>query len=199
MSSAFHDPNDRTRPWSRDDGPKWGASQTIALVLCLLDLDVVHRSTLRAFLPRGRVKRPKLLSTQVRGLAGSGRTRFAQYPESGGNKENVMSKKFQWALQRFHESGWITRGEEYVLVRDRRALMDWATASDIPDWVSLPLHQVVERINDDLRQQSCMTNKAVEQRRRELLAVQKLMTEGFGSTNWSGTGAVRFIPRSRPL
>jgi hypothetical protein len=176
------------------DPPKWGVSQTIALALAALDLDVVHRSTLRAMLPTGATPLRKVRLGRVRG-ASTGRTPGLLGPK----RKNNMSDKFQRALSLFEGSGWVVRGEQYVLIRNRRALLNWAAASDPPDWLVLPLSSAIEAINRELTEDPEMNAKAVEQRRRELLALQRLMEEGFGSANWSGRSSVRFFPRSKTL
>lgn len=197
-----------------DDAPWWGVSQTVALALAALDLDVVHRATLRALLPAGRTRKPRRASSKpgaaslrrVNGLDAGSKyliergmaTGFAPIEQIRNKSKNQMSEKFQRALKGFEDRGWLVRGEEYVLVRNRRALLDWATAAACPDWLVFPLGDAIDQINEDLKLARAMTPKALEQRRQELLAIKRLMEEGFGD-NWSGRGSVRLVPKSRPL
>lgn len=200
------------------DPPKWGVSHTLALAMTALDLDVVHRSTLRALLPKGRV-RPGHDRTGLTGrAAGRNVIRRTQGLDAASrhlielglasdpttyttrtDSSNTMSDAFQKALARFEREGWISRGTTFVLVRDRRALLDWATSSAPPEDFVLDLAGAIQRINDDLANDVSMTVKAQEQRRQELLAIKRLMEQHFGSRNWSGRGSVRFFPRSHTL
>jgi hypothetical protein len=167
-----------------DEPDTWGVSHSVALMLAALDLDVVHRSTLRALLPAGR--------TRFLGTSAS----YVRHVERGhGSSVNVISKKFQRALWIFEDAGWIVRGEEYVLIRNRRGLLDWAVKAEPPDWVRFPLEDAVRQVNRDLAAAQRLSPRAVEQRRRELLALKRLIDEDFGA----GKGRVRLLPRSKPL
>jgi hypothetical protein len=83
-------------------------------------------------------------------------------------------------------------------VRDRRSLLDWATSAVPGSEIEIDLNQAIDQIKADLDGADGLSAKAVEQRRRELLAIKRLMEQGFGM-NWSGRGSVRLIPRSRVL
>lgn len=109
---------------------------------------------------------------------------------------NVVSEKFTYALQRFEERGWITRGSEFVLVRSKRSLLDWATSAEPPEEIAFQVSVAIELVESDL---SALSAAAVEQRRRELLALKRLMEEGFADSNWSLRGRVRFVPKSNSL
>ncbi len=195
------------------DEPKWGASHTLALALVALDLNVVHRATLRALLPAGRVQPGKLhddrtggrnVIRRMNGLDGASRhlielgARADESMRVQADSSNAMSEIFKKALKRFEVNEWITRGSVYVLVRDKRSLLDWATSARQPESFTLDLIAATQRIKDDLEDLD-LTAKALEQRRKELLAIQRLMEQGYGSRNWSGRGSVRFLPRSRTL
>jgi hypothetical protein len=198
----------------RDEPPKWGVSHSIAYALAALNLDVVHRSTLRAMLPAGRIRGgvrdtapavSRKVSTRRVNRMDSGSRRLIDLgtatdfvptpPKPKPKRTNVISEKFQDALLRFEREGWLSRGTEYVLVRDRRALFDWATSAVPTDDIEIPLELAIAQIDLDLQDAARMTTAAVEQRRRELIALKRLMEEDFGA----GKGRVRLLPRSKPL
>lgn len=186
---------------------KWGVSHTIAIALVALDLPIVSRSTLRNLLPAGKRThhggRPTAdpRGVRIRGVGRTGRnTRRlielgSEMTVEGGQNINEITKRFQDALARMEASGWLSRGREYVLVADKRSLLDWAMSAELPSSIDLSLQ---ESLNALLAQpEKPVTDRAAEQRRRELMALKRLMEEGLGS-KWSGKGSVRFVPRSSP-
>lgn len=159
-----------------------------AYALAVLGLPVVYRGTLRSLLPTGRAR-----NIGVTGHLNSVRN------DNGTGRVNVVSRKFQTALHDFEREGWITRGTEFVAVRDARALLDFALA-DLGDKPSilLAIELAAEAVRRDLNEATDRSAAYVEQRRRELIALKRLMEQGFGE-NWSGRGAVRYVPRSKVL
>jgi hypothetical protein len=157
----------------------WGRSQDIAFALFALRLDVVTRSTLRALLPAGtnrRIPRPDLPS------------RSDDPRRIGSVKRNNISTQFSRILQQFEENGWITRSETHVRVVHRSALGDWVRKADAPVDRILNLSETLVEIKNRLGFDE-------EQRRRELLAVKRLMEIAPGV----GQGSVRLLLRSSVL
>lgn len=189
--------------------PSWGVTHTLSLALVALDLDVVSRATLRALLPtEPRRKRPNATRTgvQIRGINGMGQgaRRVVELglatdivPERRLTRapKNKFSVNFQIALGRLEASGWISRGEKFILVRDRRGLLDWATSAELPEVIELSIQPAIDALLAD--EAKAWTEKLLLQRDQELRALKRLMEGGLGS-HWSGRGSVRFVPRSSP-
>lgn len=163
-----------------------GILRRVAFILGVFDLPIVHRSTVRALLPPGCLKRIGDVGHATRMGRGASPT-----------KKNLVTKGFQDALREFEEFGWITRGSEFVKIHDHGALLDYAfrdLSGRTPD-VFPSLQGAVLAIEAELQQSHSRNAAWVEQRRRELLRLKRLMESGFGSCNWSGRGSVRLLPR----
>ena len=78
----------------------------VAYALAVMDLEICHRSTIRALLPAGRTRRPAGQRTSI----------------------NVTSVKFKDALHDLEALGFIQRGQEFVRVVARQQLYDYALA-----------------------------------------------------------------------
>lgn len=179
-------------PGDTDDqtaGPKFGASHVLALAMAMLDLRIVHRATLRALLPDG-VRSRHASTMEVK----AERIRRGERPEK---TENNTSTRFQYALYRFEKLDLITRGQDFVLVKNPRGLFDWAMSVEWPERVVINVGDAIAEIERSLRQDQSPAG-VVEQRRQELIRLQALMEQGMGD-RWSGRGSVRFVPRSRTL
>lgn len=202
---------------AREGNPAWGATHTLAAGITAIGLDVVHRGTLRALLPEGEtklrgragrnpqgrnlaaVRRVNGLDAQSKHLIELGQMVGYARNETSGKSRNRMSERFKKALNYLEDRGWIARGTKFVMVRDRIALADHATTADPPAGWALDLARSIEAIRVDLENPSDAGVRELEHRRQELLAIQRLMEQGFGTHNWSGRGSVRFLPRSRTI
>jgi hypothetical protein len=166
-----------------------GTRRRVAFALAVMGLPIVHRNTIRAMLPPGMIVNYGLQQHLTRQAKATG--------VYGGGGKNVTTKRFQTALWEFEREGWITRGEEFVLVNDRRMLLDYAL-DKITD--PAPAHFVditaaAARLRTEIEDARCRPSSWTEQRRRELIVIKRLMEEDFGS----GKGRVRLLPRSKPL
>lgn len=170
-------------PWTasedwgaRVEGPAIGPRRLTAYALALLGLDVVNRHTVRAMLPKGVV----IPSTPARRRA-------------GGGSKNRTSIEFGNGLRLFEDSGWIQRGETYVLILNRRALLDYAL--DRFEGVPGRLLEIEGAVDVVLRRltEDRLTPKAVEQANRELAALRRLMAPTVRGASYSGRGSVRRV------
>lgn len=155
-----------------------------AYALAIFPLEIVHRSTIRAMLPAGRIRDA--------GMTGH----LTALRNGGTGTSNVTSKKYQDALRLFDQQGWIERGKEFLRIRDRQALLDHA----LLDADSLPAHFLaLSAAIRMLQSQSDSGNPGFdEQRRQELLAVMELMkADNVAGSKHSGRGAVRFVPKGK--
>lgn len=161
-----------------------GVPRLTAYAISLMDLEVVGRATVRAMLGPGRVRRKSDVAywrDVGRGAA------------SGRSGKNHTSVQFQGALKVFEDSGWIRRGERYVLVLDHRALLDYAVHElDCMPSKLLDLEAAVEAVHAVLEQPQ-MTDEAIEQAHREIAALRRLMRAPFGGAGRSGRGSVRRV------
>ena len=163
-----------------------GTGRRTAYALAIFPLDVVHRATIRAMLPAGQT--------------GSYRTSAQMRRKSlTGNRGSVnrTSVKFQDALRDFARLNWIDRGQQFLRIRERGALLDFAMA----DLDQVP-HQFIcldDAIAEVKRviQQDIEPPPSVEQRRQELLALQRLMAAHVGGVHWSGRGSVCFVNKGQ--
>lgn len=166
--------------FARQRPPAIGAKRRTAYALALLGLEVVSRSTLRAMLPVGVERRRTVV-------------RDARRDDWRG--KNKVTEKFKEALQIFEVSGWIQRGEKYVLVRDRRALLEFALyeldEQQLPKAL-LDIESAVTAVQASLTDQT-LTPKAIEQARAELAALRRLMVAPVLGRNRSGRGSVRRV------
>lgn len=166
-----------------------GAPRSATYALAIWPTDVVSRATIRALLieegtkSRGAIAHNKLMN---------------RYGSDGGI--NRTSQKFRKCLKSLEDAGMIQRGEEFILIKNRRALLDRAL-----DGIHNPSHrkflrlnQAAEKVSDELRRER--RPKVHAQRSAELRFIRSLMSnpEAQGSMR-SGTTAVRFVPPSRPL
>jgi hypothetical protein len=160
-----------------------GPARRTAYALACLGLDVVSRSTLRSLLPDG--SRRRLPEQTIR----QHRERRVD-PTRGVNRVTV---KFQDALRAFDQQGWIRRGQKYVLVVERQALLDYALDGlrFMPKQL-LQIETTIDQLNEELRTAQ-MTVAAIEQAERERHALMALMRNGTPGAKWSGRGSVRRV------
>lgn len=150
------------------DAPIRGISHLVAQALVLLNLPAVQRDTLRALMPEDGTRAAK----------------------------KTVGMQFNRALRKFHLWKWIDRGEDgTVTVIDGESLATWfAMAKDPTERrgvATLDIAAAVARLNraaEDLD----------EGRRRELLALQRLMQDAPGAVT-NARGHVRVVPKSSPL
>ena len=165
-----------------------GVRTRTAYALSVIGLPVVHRSTIRALLPPGR----------VRDIGVTGHLRAKE--RGGTGRKNVVSGKFQDALAAFERDGWIIRGREFIAVKCPGDLLDYAMEGvGSGEQILLSIDVALDRIKSDLVDEGQLARSYVDQRHRELLALKRLMEQGFGSANWSGRGSVRLLPRGGVL
>lgn len=177
------------RDWQgppRDGAAQAGPRLTVAWVLVMSGLDVIHRRTLRALLPPGTVKKDRSTSASLR------RAR-----DGKGVSVNQTSKKFQDGLAAFERSGWIRRGQEYVLVADRQGLTDYLAFTfdgrRIPQRL-IDLQPSIDMLRDDALAPHGPNPEAQAQRYRELQALDRLMRQApVAGANRSGAGSVRRV------
>lgn len=160
-----------------------GPARRTAYALALLDLEVVSRGTLRSLLPDGvRRRLPEQTIRQHR-----------ERRVDPSRSVNRVTVKFQDALRDFDQQGWIRRGQKYVLVVERQALLDYALDGlrFMPKQL-LRVEVAIDRINEEL-QTAQLTAAAVEQAERERHALMALMRNGTPGAKWSGRGSVRRV------
>ena len=154
---------------THDEPPVRGISHLVAEALVLLSLPLVHRDTVRALMPEAAAKAGK----------------------------NTINMQFGRALRKFNGWKWIDRRDDgTIAVLNRDALVEWfSAAQDLNDYraaTTLDLVGAAARLKTDL------TGGHDEIRRRELLAIKRLMESAAGAiTNERGT--VRAVPKSRAL
>lgn len=165
-----------------------GTGRRAAYALAVFPLDVVHRKTIRAMLPRGRRKHPRETSNWTQFRRGEGR-----------HTSNAVSEEYQYALKRFAEAGWIDQGQTFLRIRDRGALLDYALdrLEEVPEYF-IETDRVIELLEQELKRPKDEI-PAWQQRERELLAIRELMKSAVQGVHWSGRGSVRFIPKGKAL
>lgn len=160
-----------------------GPARRAAYALAVFPLDVVERQTIRAMLPAGRRRNvgvTRHLNAVTKGDTSNGRT-------------NTTSEAFGDALRRFAKHGWIDRGQQFVRIRDRGALLDYA----LDELGEIPAHFIaiddaLDRLRRELRQPTA-NDRLHAQRHRELKAIEELMRSQVQGVWWSGRGSVRFV------
>lgn len=171
-----------------------GTGRRTAYALAIFPLDIVHRSTIRALLPIGRMSE----GTQ------QSRNKMARTGKSGRGRINIESDKYRQTIRTLDRLGYIDRGREFLRIKDRGALLDHALM-DLPRSTTrvefVRIAEAVEIVKREVREaeQAELLPGLIEQRRRELVALQGLMRATPGGDNWSGAGSVRFVPRGRAL
>lgn len=170
-----------------------GVSIRTAYGLAVIGLPVVHRGTVRAMLPAGQLRDYPLQQHLTR--------ESKMNPHGRSGRINVVSKNFQKALSDFDRDGWISRGEEFVLIRQPRMLLDfvgnWAQFDQLS--FLLDIRSAVAQVRQDMDIAQAKPGKWVEQRRQELIALARLMDAPVTGQNRSGKGAVRLIPKGRVI
>ena len=164
-----------------------GVRRMTAFALAAVDLDIVHRGTVRALLPSGRVK-----------LAGPAAQRESIERYGRLATRNATSSAFKAALKQFEDNGWIVRGSEFVMVKDRESLRQYGCrdAVELPEKL-LQLESAIDEVWRQINESDGQSDKWVEQRRKEILALMALMNSPVTGANRSGKGSVRFVPRGR--
>lgn len=173
----------RGEEWGPADPDRVGPARRTAYALVALNLDVVSRATVRELLPSGT--RRRFNEGHVR--------RQRMNRTDPGKGANRVSEAFLKALRRFEEQGWLQRGQRYLLIRDKQALLDYALDGlrSMPRQL-LRLDAAIARINDELKQAE-LTPAAVEQAQRERHAIMALMRSEIRGASWSGRGSVRRV------
>jgi hypothetical protein len=185
--------NDRSVPSGNYDGYDpvggVGVGRKVCYALAVLGLDVVQRSTVRSLLPPGTRRVGGSVARQTKRLSG----------KAGLPKTNRTTAAFHEKLSQFEEWGWISRGHILIAVHDRGALLDHALQGQrsLPPRL-LDLDRAIARIRED-QAEAEPTDRLVEQRRRELQALMRLMQAPVTGVNRSGTRSVRFVNRSRVI
>jgi len=128
-----------------DGPPKRGISDIVALALVALELDTIHRDTVRALCPIDLGSR-----TRARG--------------------SITGTKIADAYRRFERHGWIRRDGALIHVLDRNGLCTWISkGTDTGIRQSVTLLNILDAIH------GIEATDLDEQRRRELHALQRLM------------------------
>jgi hypothetical protein len=147
-----------------------GISDLVAIALCALDLNKVHRRTIAALMPEGQ-------------------------------RPGQVQMAFRRALRRFDQYGWIVRGEHVVTVVNRPALLDWVKQGvdfDPARAAALLRVHVATKDIERLLLDKSEPARETELRRRELLALKRLMEQAPGATP-TGRGSVRLVPRGQVI
>lgn len=159
-----------------------GTARRVCYALAIWPTDVVSRATIRSLLPEGK-RRDVGIRQHLRKM------------QSGGTgRVNTVTHSFQNALAKLERDGMLQRGEEFILIRDRRALLDRAIRD-----VKNPQHSrfieiaraadlIAEQLHDEQRP------RVRAQREAELRFIRSLMEAPFGGSMRSGSRAVRIIP-----
>lgn len=171
-----------------DTPQRVGVPRRTAYALAVIGLDVVHRATIRAMLPKG-----------VRAGVGN-RGRLTASLKGEKRSRNKTSEQYQDALRTFEARGWITRGREFLQVLDRQALFDNAVhnLTHVPQHF-IDIENACRQVRGEIRAATERSPQWLEQRRQELLRLQELMRAPIYGQNRSGRRSVRFVPRGRSL
>lgn len=168
-----------------DQRAGFGVERRTAYALAVFPLDIVHRRTIRAMLPVGQTGGVRSTNQRLRRSRGN---------SAGHNRTSVH---YQDALRKFARQNWIDRGQEFIRIRERGALLDFA----LHDLTTVPahalhLHAAIEAVRAELAKEG-QSAASVQQRRNELLAVQRLMNSAIQGKKWSGKHSVEFINKGR--
>lgn len=170
-----------------DDGPpRRGIGDLVAVALIALDLETVRRSTVRALLPSQTF-----------------------HHETGEPTSNRIGQFINRALRRFERNDWISRDGLFIHVHNRDGLRSWVDQGvDLTDERAarmLNVREAVEQINARLEDGSATSGwdaetarQYAEARRRELIAIQRLMRAAPNASGPGRTG-VRIVPAARVL
>jgi len=160
-----------------------------AYAIGMLDMPVLHRRTVRALLPETGIIRPKNAGASVSRIA-----------KGHGTGRNRTSEKLGKALWGWENAGFLQRGEEFLRILDSRALLDiglrcYADAGITPN---LEFDAACREVREGLR--APINAAYAEQRRLELLRIQRLMEEApTQGANWSGRDSVRHLPHGSTI
>lgn len=177
---------DRTRGEFDDGPPRRGISDLVATALIALDLSTVRRATIRALCPNRGIHR-----------------------ETGQPTRNTITGQVNRALKRFEKNQWIRREGPFIHILNRDGLKSWIDQGvDLTDERAakmLAVAEAVAQINTDLDTgaavsgwDAALARRHAEVRRRELLALQRLMQSAPGSAP-SGRGTVRLVHKASTL
>ncbi len=171
-------------------GKPVGIARRTAYALSVFPLDIVHRQTIRMMLPPGGIRYKRSEANWLKIGLGDLNAKKSL---------NKASANFGAALKKFSDEGWIDRGREFLRIRERGDLLDYA----VRDLAEMPDHFIeLDRAIALLEQEttgSAPAPQSAEQRRRELLAIQQLMKAQVQGVHWSGRGSIRFVPKGRAL
>lgn len=140
-----------------------GTRQQAAYALAVMDIEICHRSTIRAMLPAGTIRHLPNPAMRRR--------------EGKNTHVNRVSNALQAALKSFEDDGWIQRGEEFVRILDRQKLYDFA----LRDYDELPEGFIDYNAAESLVRSEVDTAGSkhprawLEQRHRELERLRVLM------------------------
>ena len=171
--------------WREPRNVDIGLGRQICYALGIWPTDVISRATLRALLPPG----------VVRDVSVSQHLKYAARGSTG--RRNRTTTAFQNRLYKYEQLGLLQRGSEFILIRDRRTLMDIAL-----DGLNNPRHDKFLRIDaaartvaDQIRREH--RPKVRAQRLAELAFIRSLMVapDSARGSMRSGTKAVRLLPR----
>lgn len=167
---------------------QFGPARRTAYALAALGLDVVNRATVRALLPPGRIRPPSDAARRRNSV------KRKEGHTGSPKRHNVVSTRFYDALKFFERQGWVQRGAQYVLVKDRAMLLDYALdgVREVPKAL-LRLDAAIEKITADLASSQDIPPAAIEQAHREIAAIRALMRSPVTGVNRSGRGAVRRV------
>ncbi|MFF9861123.1 hypothetical protein [Streptomyces tendae] len=143
-----------------------------AYALAVLGLDVVHRSTIRALLPRGE--------TKLRGPVARERWHLGDDIGLGKNKTSI---KFGHVLQEFEGHGWVRRTPELVYVHDPRALRSCSLdAEPAVRPTDLAVKNALRAVRNDFqRVRTTATRDQIEQHHDEIRALLHLLHTPTGA------------------
>lgn len=156
-----------------------------AYALAIWPTEVVSRATLRALLPPGTSRYYPLETRRKRAANFSGPSR------------NRITGRLQDALRDFDHEGLISRGTEFVKIRDRDALMQIATKQTDGKvgnhWKFLGIERAAQSIRTDLEAETRDAVRAL--RLDELRFIEWLMQPGnHASARHRGDRSYRKVP-----
>lgn len=188
-----------TRGVTSNPMPEVSILANVAYALGVLQLDIVHRATIRAMLPEKGIQRPK---------TASGRLARSEAGHSQGY--NRTSKLFSDALFKLERDGLIDRGEKLVRVVKRQALLDraleiWeenAANGENDSEPSLRLANAVAALNREIADSRIELEgtKLLDLRRAELARMHVLLAAApVPGNSHSGRGTVRHFPKGQVI
>jgi hypothetical protein len=136
----------------RAGSQNWGTTQTLALCLAVIG-GRVSRATLR-----------NVLDVMRRRAGHNGSPRARKW---------VMKE----ALRKFEERGWVSRSRYFVLVTDRRALMEYVAQADVDEELRAATLRHIRDVVTQLDSSLARAYRAAEGQERRVGNLSRLATE----------------------